>query len=354
MKAMVLREGKFALEELADPAPAAGQLLARPLVCGVCGSDLHAKDHADHLWDLLHRAGFRGFMDPKQPVVMGHEFCCELIEPAGAFSAGQRMVGLPFLNGPSGIELIGYSNRFNGAFAEAMLLDQALSLPVPDHVPTEIAALAEPLSVAVHAVAESGADASCAFAVVGCGPVGLFIIARLKALGLGPVLAIEPNAARRAMAETMGADLVMAPGDEAGAQWWTGQGLPIGMSDAMAAAAGPRPRSRAVMFECVGKPGMLMALGAAAPTGATIVVVGNCMETDAIEPAFLLQKGLTLRFVFAYTPAEFQQAFAMIADDPARLAPMVTGTVDLAGIDGAFAALTANDGSQVKLLVKPS
>lgn len=354
MKAMVLQDGRFTLEHLPDPAPTAGQLLARPLVCGVCGSDLHAKDHAGHLCDLLHRAGFRGFMDPARPVVMGHEFCCELIEAGGAFPAGQRVVGLPFLNGPAGIELIGYSNRFNGAFAEAMLLDQTLCMAVPDHVPTEIAALAEPLSVAVHAVAQSGADETCAFCVVGCGPVGLFIIARLRALGLGPILAIEPNAARRAMAERMGADVVLPPGDEDGERWWTGQGLPIGMSDAMAADAGPRPRSRAVLFECVGKPGMLMALGTAAPTGATLVVVGNCMETDAIEPAFLLQKSLTLKFVFAYSPEEFAKAFAMIADDPDRLAPMVTGSVGLAQIDSAFDALTANDGTQVKLLVRPT
>lgn len=351
MKAMVLNDGRFTLESLPDPVPAAGQLLARPLVCGVCGSDLHARDHADHLCDLLQRAGFRGFMDPAQPVVMGHEFCCELIEPSGSFAASQRIVGLPFLTGPQGIELIGYSNRYNGAFAEAMLLDAALCLPVPDHVPTDIAALAEPLSVAVHAVAESGADADCAFAVVGCGPVGLFIIARLKALGLGPVLAIEPNAARRAMAERMGADIILSPGDAAGPAWWTDLGLPIGMSDAMAVTAEQKRRSRAVVFECVGKPGMLMTLAKTCPTGATLVVVGNCMETDPIEPAFLLQKSLTLRFVFAYSPAEFGEAFAMIIANPDRLAPMVTGTVGLTELDSAFAALTGGDGSQVKLLV---
>ncbi|MFD2136701.1 alcohol dehydrogenase catalytic domain-containing protein [Novosphingobium resinovorum] len=66
-----------------------GQVLVAPLACGVCGSDLHARDHADHLCALLHRAGFRGFMDPARPVVMGHEFCAELLESASGLPAGR-------------------------------------------------------------------------------------------------------------------------------------------------------------------------------------------------------------------------------------------------------------------------
>ena len=89
MKAMLLDRGVLALADVAEPVPGPGQMLTRPLVCGVCGSDLHARDHSDHLCDLLHRAGFRGFMDPAKPVVMGHEFCCEVLESAGGFERGQ-------------------------------------------------------------------------------------------------------------------------------------------------------------------------------------------------------------------------------------------------------------------------
>lgn len=353
MKAMVLDGGTLALTDIAEPVPGAGQLLTRPLVCGVCGSDLHAKDHSDHLCDLLHRAGFRGFMDPAKPVVMGHEYCCEVLEASNGFARGQRIVAQPFIAGPEGVELIGYSNRFNGAFAERMLLQADAAFAVPDHVPTDIAALTEPLSVAVHAVAESGADARCAFAVFGCGPVGLFVITRLKALGYGPVLAVEPNAARREMAARLGADAVLAPGDAAGVGWWNDLGLPLGLSDAMAQAPELRKRERAILFDCVGKPGMLMAIGAAAPVGATITVVGTCMETDPIEPAFFLQKALQLRFVFAYSPADFADAFAMISADPDSLAPMVTGTVGLADVDRAFASLSGG-GPDIKVMVTPT
>ncbi len=353
MKAMVLERGRFTLEDIPPPEPQRGHLLTRPLTCGVCGSDLHAKDHAVHLCDVLHRAGFRGFMDPARPVVMGHEFCCEVLESRSGFAAGQRIVAQPFIAGPDGIELIGYSNRFNGAFAEQMLVQADLAFAVPDHVATDVAALTEPLSVAVHAVEQSGGDARSAYAVFGCGPVGLFVITRLKALGYGPILAIEPNPARCAMAERAGADLVATPGDPGIESWFDALGLPFGLSDAIAQAPELMQRERAVLFDCVGKPGMLMALAQSAPVAATIVVVGTCMETDPIEPAYLLQKSLQLRFVFAYSAADFAAAFAMVCAEPERLAPMVSGQVPLAGVDRAFASLTAG-GSDVKLLVVPT
>ena len=351
MKAAVLRDGRIAMDEVPEPVPAAGQVLACPLVCGICGSDLHARDHASHLCGLLHRAGFRGFMHPARPVVMGHEFCCEIIEPGSSdLPAGARVVALPFLNGPDGVELLGYSNPYYGAFPEQMLLQPEFCLQVPGHVPTDIAALAEPLSVAVHAVAESGAGADAAYAVVGCGPVGLFVIARLRALGLGPVLAVEPNASRRRMAGQLGADLVIAPQADMAEAWWADLGLPLGLSDAMAADPASRKRSRAILFDCVGKPGMLMRIATEAPVGATIVVVGTCMESDAIEPAFLLQKSLRLQFVFAYSPAEFREAFAMICDNPARLSPLITGHGGLASTSDAFDALLAG-GDAIKILI---
>ncbi|MEO0031519.1 MAG: hypothetical protein RIS94_1277 [Pseudomonadota bacterium] len=353
MKAAVLDGGRLSLQDVGEPVPRAGEVVVRPLVCGICGSDLHAKDHAPHLCDLLHRAGFRGFMDPSRPVIMGHEFCAEVLETGQGLKAGQRVVSPPFLNGPEGIVLLGYSNSYPGAFAECMLLSAAACMTVPDEVPTDMAALTEPLAVAVHAVAESGADKDSAFCVFGCGPVGLFVIARLKALGLGPVMAIEPDPARAAMAERMGADAVLGPADPALAAWWAGQGLPQGLSDAMAVDPATRTRARAILFDCVGKPGMLMALAQAAPVGATVVVVGTCMELDGLEPAFLIQKSISLRFVFAYSDAEFREAFAMICADPQRLAPLVTTRVDLAGINDAFAALTGGGGA-IKALVRPA
>ena len=357
MRAATFQDGKFAIESVPSPSPGPGQVLVRPLVCGICGSDLHTRHHAHHLADMLSRAGFRGFMDPAEPVVLGHEFCCEIVD-FGAdckreIAIGERVVGLPFIAGPQGVELIGYSNHFNGAFAEEMLLQEDALFTVPDNVSTDVAALTEPLSVAVRAVATASPTKDSAYAIYGCGPVGLFIIARLRHLGFGPIVGIDPDPQRRAFAEQLGADMVIAPSPDQIARWWDGHGAPLGISDASAARGAGKVGKRAVIFECVGKPGMLKAITEQAPVGALVVVVGVCMEIDQVEPGFMVQKELQLRFTFAYDQAEFAEATRMIAKNPDWLAPLVTGHVTLDNVEDAFDMLERG-GAQAKVLIKLS
>jgi threonine dehydrogenase-like Zn-dependent dehydrogenase len=355
MRAAVFEKGGFKLENLPAPKPGAGQMLVRPLVCGICGSDLHTRHHAHHLANLLQRAGFKGFMNPDKPVVLGHEFCCEIIDYGSGCERrvpiGQRVIGLPFMAGPDGMVLLGYSNVFNGAFAEQMILQENATFAVPDHVPTDVAALCEPLAVAVHAVAASAPGPDCAFVVYGCGPVGLFVIARLRYLGFGPILAIDPDPARRRFAEQLGADVVTAPSPERVGAWWDKRGAPLGVSDAAAARAAGIAGRRPIIFECVGKPGLLKSIAEEAPAGASMVVVGLCMSPDTIEPSYLIQKQIAMRFVFAYDAEEFAEAARMLAKDPTRVAPLVTGHETLERVGSAF-DLLERGGSHAKVLIR--
>lgn len=353
MRAAVFQNGKFTLENMDEPSPGEGQILVKPLVCGICGSDLHTRHHAHHLCALLDRAGFRGFMNPDKPVVLGHEFCCEVVDygpnTQKKFPIGSRIVGLPFVAGPNGVALLGYSNDLNGAFAEAMIMGEDASFAVPDNVSTDVAALAEPLAVAVRAVDTAEPTTDTAFAVYGCGPVGLFIIARLKYLGFGPVLAIDPDPNRRAFAEKLGADVVLAPDREEIIKWWEKQGAPVGVTDAGELAGSAK---RPVIFECVGKPGIVKTIADEAPVRALLVVVGVCMETDAFEPGFMVQKELQVRFTFAYDAAQFEEATKMINARPDWLAPLVTGHVDIDHVVDAFDMLEAG-GKHAKVLIRP-
>jgi threonine dehydrogenase-like Zn-dependent dehydrogenase len=231
---------------------------------------------------------------------------------------------------------VGYSNDAPGGYGELMLLSAALILPVPNGLPTEYAALTEPMAVGLHAVNKARMDASDAPFVVGCGPVGLAVIAALKLEGAAPIVAADFSPMRRRLAEALGADVVIDPAAEPAMQ-------------AYLKVSNLRP---AVIFECVGVPGMLRQIMRDAPIGSRIIVAGVCMEDDMIKPALGINKELALQFVLGYTPDEFAGTLQSIADGRIDVAPLVTGRVALDAVPAAFEEL-ANPEKHAKILVEP-
>jgi 2-desacetyl-2-hydroxyethyl bacteriochlorophyllide A dehydrogenase len=330
MRAVVTRQGRLTCETIEVPAPGEGQVLVRTLACGICGTDLHAVNHLAPFLAGLARAGAPLPTDPDGPVVFGHEFCAEILDhgPGGArrFKAGTRVVGLPFVTGPSGADYVGYSNRYPGGFAEQMVLTEKLLFEVPNGLSSSHAATTEPFAVGAHAVARAAIAGPAVIAVVGCGPIGLAVIAALKARGLGPVIGLDFSPARRRFAEAVGADEVVDPAVEPLAAVWARHG------------AGKRGR-RAVAFECVGRPGAAQAVIAAAPAQALVVVVGNSLEPAAIDQVMAFNKELDIRFSLNYTPAEFRATLDDIAEGRIDAGKMLTSTVSLDGVADAFEAL---------------
>ena len=114
-------------------------------------------------------------------------------------------------------------------------------------------------------------------------------------------------------------------------------------------AADLRP---AVFFECVGVPGMLRELMRTAQRGTRIVVAGVCMDDDTIRPMIGINKELSVQFVLGYTPGEFMDTLAAIADGRIDVGPLVTGRVGVEGVAQAFRDL-ANPDRHAKILVEP-
>ncbi|HZZ37250.1 MAG TPA: alcohol dehydrogenase catalytic domain-containing protein, partial [Caulobacteraceae bacterium] len=231
MKAVIRRNKQLVCDEIADLKPAEGQVLVKTLACGICGSDLHALHYMEHMIDLSRRAGGidNGF-DPTADTVFGHEFCAEILDhgpgSAKTLKAGTRVVSVPMTMNGMGVELLGFSNRLPGGFAEQMLLTEAMVLPVPNGLPTDQAAMTEPFAVGLHAVAKAKLEPKSIALVIGCGPVGLAVIAALKAKGHGPVIAADFSPRRRAAAERLGADIVIDPAKESPHDRWEGLGVP--------------------------------------------------------------------------------------------------------------------------------
>ena len=355
MRAVIRRQGALVVDDMPAPVPEAGQVLCRTLVCGICGSDLHALDHYDHMIELSSRLGVESHMKRGADTVFGHEFCCEVIENGpggGRFKPGTRVVAVPGLLSASGLETVGYSSRVPGGFAEQVVLSDALMFEVPNGLSAEHAALTEPLAVGAHAVARAQPSADQAFMVVGCGPVGLAVIAALKAGGHGPIVACDFSAERRAAAERMGADRAIDPARVSPHESWADFGVPATPAMTLLAAAEGRAVKRPVIFECVGAPGVLQSLAQAAPRGTLIVVVGVCMQTDTVEPFTFIAKEIELRFVLGYLPDEFAASLHTLAEGGTRFNEVITEVVDYAATPAAFTALQT-DKSQIKILVKP-
>src|SRR4029077_11602085 len=150
VKAVSCLHGTLSVVELPSPQPAQGQLLLGVSRCGICGSDIHAKDHADELTDVMTAVGYEHFMRSDTPVVMGHEFCGEVLErgrgAAKEFKPGALVVSFPLLRADGGVHLIGLSPLAPGAYAERVLAEASMSFVVPNGLAPDIAALTEPMA----------------------------------------------------------------------------------------------------------------------------------------------------------------------------------------------------------------
>ena len=114
MRAVVMRNRQLVVADVPVPEPGPGEVLARTLACGICGSDLHAFRHAERFVEAGRRAGNARVMDLARDVVMGHEFCAEIVdhgpETTRALRIGTRVCSRPTLVRATGPQSIGYSN----------------------------------------------------------------------------------------------------------------------------------------------------------------------------------------------------------------------------------------------------
>jgi threonine dehydrogenase-like Zn-dependent dehydrogenase len=380
MKAVTCKDGKFEVVDRPSPEPGRGQLLIDVLRCGICGSDLHARHNCDELADAAAEVGYDALMRSDQEVVLGHEFCGEVLEHGPGCRkwapVGARVVAMPLLRRGAAVHATGLSVAAPGGYAEQMLVEESLTFTVPNGLPTDVAALTEPMAVGLHAVRRSEIGKGEVAIVIGCGPVGLAVICMLKARGVRTVVASDFSAGRRSLAMACGADVVVDAGHDSPFESASGHGhlesapaafdLVVGAMEKLrrlpvpwrhvwrgAEAVGAAKPKHPVIFECVGVPGVIEQIITSAPLFSRVVVVGVCMQPDRFRPAMAINKEIDLRFVLGYTPLEFRDSLYLLADGKVNAAPVVTGVVGLEGVDNAFTAL-GDPEAHAKILINPS
>jgi threonine dehydrogenase-like Zn-dependent dehydrogenase len=317
-------------------------------------------------------------MRSSHSVVLGHEFTGSVADhgPGSGkpLATGTPVVAMPLLRRGGAIHSTGLSAAAPGAYAEQVLVEESLALPVTNALPPEVAALTEPMAVGLHAVRRGEVRKRQVAIVIGCGPVGLAVILMLKAQGVRTVVASDFSPGRRALAAACGADVVVDPREDSPFPSAADHGhldnapeafellvgtmerlrrLPLPWHHVFRAAerlgAGPK---HPVVFECVGVPGVIDEIIAAAPLFSRVVVVGVCMGADRIRPSMAINKEIDLRFVLAYTPVDFRDTLHMLCEGEVDPSPIVTGTVGLPGVEAAFEAL-ADPETHAKILIDP-
>ena len=340
MRAAVLRNRQFSVEERPLPIPGPGQVLVRTRACGICGSDLHLFRHGAEIAKLVTQIGVPP-EDMQAGLILGHEFVAEIAafgpDTDRRLAVGQRVLSIPFLMEGGTLVPIGVTTRTGGAYAEYLLLSERFLIPVPDGLPDEAAALTEPFAIGVHAVAKAVLKTGEVAAVIGCGPVGLAVIAALRACGVTTIVAGDLSLKRRDLARTMGATEIVNPRDA------------VGIVATLKALARSSP---AVIFECSGAPGMLERIIRDAPEAARVIIAGICYGQDCITPMFAILKEISLQFVAYYKESEFSEALAWLASGHIAWQPLVTGSVGLAGVMSAFHALEEPE-RHAKIIIDP-
>ncbi len=300
-------------EEQPDP----GQLQVRVAFGGICGSDLHYYQHG----------GF-GAVRIKEPMALGHEVS-GVVSGIGAgvegFTVGQRVAISPSRpcfkcrycqlgqhNQCLDMRFFGSAMRFphiQGAFREKLVIESHQAHPLRAGVSLAIAALAEPLSVGLHAINRAGSVFGKQVLVTGTGPIGALLIAGLRRAGAARIVAADLSDNALACARALGADetLNLARDPEALAPYAKDKG------------------QFDLMFEASGSDRALRAgLEVVVPRG---VIVSVGMGGDASLPMTpLVAKELELRGTFRFHP-EFAVAVRFINEGLVDLRPVISHVV---------------------------
>jgi threonine 3-dehydrogenase len=188
----------------------------RILAAGICGTDLQ----------ILRRG--RMAASYKLPVVLGHEFCGEILAVGSEvtdFRPGERVVAETHLS--CGIcrqcrdnrrhtceNLKVFSRLDRGGFADQAIVPAALLRHVPHHLSPSIASLSEPLGIAVRAASTHDLTDKTLM-VTGCGPIGLMCIAVARRLGAKTIIATDLSSERLELAKQLGASVAINPSEQA-------------------------------------------------------------------------------------------------------------------------------------------
>ena len=341
------------IETVEVPEVGPNQLLLRVKAGGICGSDLH----------YYQNGGF-GAIRIKEPMVLGHEVSGQISAVGQAvqgfehsFKVGDRVAISP--SRPcmlchycqAGLQMHCLDMRYygsamrtphvQGAFRQSLVVDASQAHKIEDHVSDAEGVMAEPLSVALHAVRRAGPLFGKRVLVTGCGPIGALIVLAAKQAGAIEIVATDMAAMPLKSALLMGADrAINVANKESG-----------GEPDALAAYNSTSFNASKgyfdVLFEASGNARALAgAMDVVRPRGILVQVgMGGDMQ---LPMNMIVAKEFEMRGAFRFHE-EYAQAVEMLNKRMVDVKPLITATIHYKDADKAF-ALAADRAQAMKVM----
>jgi threonine dehydrogenase-like Zn-dependent dehydrogenase len=325
--------GKVSLDDVAVAEPGPRDAVLRVRACGICGSDL----------GYIALGGIAG---PRpEPTPIGHEFSA-VVERVGSevrrYRPGMRVVVNPLAGG----NMIGNGGEA-GAFSPEVVAREVeagdVLFPIPDDLPFDRAALAEPLGVGMHAVDRAAVAPGEKVAIFGAGPIGLMALATLRWRGFDDVAIVDLSEKRLAIARELGAALALDAG--AGDVWG-----PLRELHGTEKWLGMVPTTGTHAYiEASGAPHVIGELIREARPGARISVVALHRKPEPVDFLSVMARQITLVGSMAY-PDDYREMVRMLSE--VDLSPAITHRFPLARFEEALD--TARDASvSGKVLIEP-
>jgi (R,R)-butanediol dehydrogenase/meso-butanediol dehydrogenase/diacetyl reductase len=332
-------QGAVEVLEIERPTPGPRDAVVRIRACGICGTDVTFL----HMGGMPARAHEGGEL---VPVDLGHEPAGEIVEVGAevtGLKTGDRVVVNPQA-APSGT--IGCGGAL-GAMSEYLLIENAeagRSVAVfPDTVPFDVAALNEPMAVALHCVNRSGAEPGDKVVIFGAGPIGLGAAIWLKLRGIEHVVVADVIPERLGTALTVGADAVIDSSRE---------DVPARLTELHGQGANalgqPRPGTD-IYIDAAGAAAVFNTTVACAKWGAKLVMVAVQKKSGAIDLGGMLRSELTLIASQGY-PTEIFEVTAQLAEHWSRFAKLISHRVPFDDVPRAF-ELALTPGAAEKIIV---
>jgi len=320
------------------PQPQAGprDVVVRVTHSGICGTDYKI---------------FSGAIPVSYPRVMGHEMTGDVIDAgAGTFRPGDRVIVDPQLYCgtcfhcrigqthlcPKGI-LIG--RDVNGGFGERVAAPADHVFRLPASIDSRDAPLIQVLTTCLHAQQQIDIQPREAVVVYGLGVTGQLHVQLAKARGAHPVIGVTRSADKRALAETLGADMTM-PGDDRGVE------------RVREATDG---RGADVVIETTGMVPSVASAVHMTRSGGRVLLFGIITATEGALPFYdLYFKELALVGARVAKSEDYPAAIAMVERGDVRLAPLVSNVMPLADLKTAVGMLGSDNGARMKIILDHS